>query len=268
MILGKGTRKNADSPGVAPIAAIRKGGPKRSGEKLTEAKEQTEFYIDLLCHDINNMNQVALGYLEMAIEKDKQGKYDPALLAKPMDMLKDSSKLIESVRKIRRITAGGQKLEALDLGNILESVIAQYSSVPGTEVTIYYVPGGKCPVVASEFLKDIFSNLIVNSIKHSSGPVTINIGLARVADRGNDFYRVNIADDGPGIPDEMKATVFDRLARGTTRAKGKGLGLYLVKSLVESFNGRVWVEDRVPGYPGKGCKFVVMLPAAKNTHLP
>jgi signal transduction histidine kinase len=51
--------------------------------------------------------------------------------------------------------------------------------------------------------------------------------------------------------------------KGNSGAKGMGLGLYLVKSLAESYGGRVWVEDRVPGDHTQGAKFVVMLPVAE-----
>ncbi len=237
---------------------------KNSGQKLREAKNQAEFFIDLLYHDINNMNQVAMGYLEIAIEKVQQGIYDPALLAKPMEMLRDSSKLLESVRKIQKTRSWEQDLEVLDLGGLLEDVISQYSSVPGREVTIRYEPAGGRAVFASELLKEVFSNIIGNSIKHSTGRVAISVGLSEVAEGGQNYYRVDIADDGPGIPDAMKPGVFERFARGPTNASGNGLGLYLVRALVDGFRGRVWVEDRVPGDFGKGSKFVVMLPAVKK----
>ena len=68
-------------------------------------------------------------------------------------------------------------------------------------------------------------------------------------------------DNGPGIPDDFKSLVFNRVLKGTARAKGMGLGLYLVKSLVASYHGHVWVEDRVPGDHTQGAKFVVLLPA-------
>ena len=73
-----------------------------------------------------------------------------------------------------------------------------------------------------------------------------------------------VEDDGPGIPDDFKSRIFNRMLKGTDKAKGMGLGLYLVKSLVDSYGGRVWVEDRVPGDHTKGARFVVMLPAAEQ----
>jgi signal transduction histidine kinase len=69
-----------------------------------------------------------------------------------------------------------------------------------------------------------------------------------------------IDDNGPGIPDDMKERVFNRMQRGDTKASGSGLGLYLVKTLVDSYGGKVWVEDRVKGDYGKGARFMVMLP--------
>ena len=54
------------------------------------------------------------------------------------------------------------------------------------------------------------------------------------------------------------------MLKGTNKAKGMGLGLYLVKSLVDSYGGRVWVEDRISGDHTKGDRFVVILPAVNN----
>jgi signal transduction histidine kinase len=111
-------------------------------------------------------------------------------------------------------------------------------------------------------LVDVFSNIVENAIKHSIGPVTIDIRPGKMIRDGRNYCLINVEDNGPGIPDELKERLFTRFQRGITRAGGKGLGLYLVKSLVESFGGRVWAEDRVTGDSGKGSRFVVMLPSA------
>jgi signal transduction histidine kinase len=79
------------------------------------------------------------------------------------------------------------------------------------------------------------------------------------------YYRVGISDNGPGIPDELKKKLFGRSQRGPTKTTGRGLGLYLVKELVDDFHGKVWVEDRVPEDYTKGSRFVVMLPALTSS---
>jgi signal transduction histidine kinase len=116
--------------------------------------------------------------------------------------------------------------------------------------------------MADGLVKDVFTNLVGNAIKHSnSTSVQINLGLERHREDGKEYCKVIVEDDGPGIPDMQKEKVFARLHRGKTKASGKGLGLYLVRTLVEGYQGRVWVEDRVPGDHTKGARFVVMLPA-------
>jgi signal transduction histidine kinase len=60
----------------------------------------------------------------------------------------------------------------------------------------------------------------------------------------------------------MKARLFNRFQPGQTATSGKGLGLYLVKTLVEGFHGTVQVEDRVPGDHRGGSRFVITLPVA------
>jgi signal transduction histidine kinase len=232
-------------------------------EELKQSKAQTELYVDLMAHDINNMNQIAMGFLEMALEDPALDDKTKMMVSKPIDVLKSSTKLIDNVRKIQRITHNGLKKKTMDLGLILSEAIKQYSDVPGNNVLINYSPVGDCHVFANDFLIDVFTNLIGNSIKHSNGSVSIDITLSKQSDyHGNNYYLVTVADDGPGISDELKFKIFNRFLRGETKARGSGIGLYLVQALVNDFSGKVWVEDRVSGDRGKGSKFFVELPAA------
>ena len=120
-----------------------------------------------------------------------------------------------------------------------------------------------CHVRENELLQDVFANLVSNAIKHTGEHADITVDLDIIIEKGGRYCRVTVEDNGPGIPDDFKERIFNRLLRGTTQAKGMGLGLYLVKSLVDSYGGRVWVEDRVSGDYTKGARFVVMLPVAE-----
>ncbi len=96
------------------------------------------------------------------------------------------------------------------------------------------------------------------------GPPVINIGISTESVESEKCYWITVEDNGPGVPDEMKTLIFNRQLRGGGRAKGSGMGLYLVKALADDFHGRVWVEDRVPGDRGQGSRFVVLLPALEK----
>jgi PAS domain S-box-containing protein len=238
---------------------------KQIENQLREAREQAELYVDLMGHDINNMNMVALGFLEMADDKLKsEGKLDIGdehLIHKAIENIMNSSILIDNVRKLQREKAGEFKIKAIDLMDVLSSVKCQYANVPGRDVKINLNARCQCTVLANDLLRDVFSNLVGNSIKHSRGPVTVNIEASSIQDEGGaSFCRVAVEDDGPGIPDSLKAAIFDRL-HADKKLRGKGLGLYIVNTLVTDFHGKVWVEDRVPGDYTKGVRFVVLLPA-------
>jgi signal transduction histidine kinase len=118
-------------------------------------------------------------------------------------------------------------------------------------------------VRVNELLEDVFANLVGNAIKHTGEQADIVLDLDVVTEKGNRFCRVIVEDNGPGIADDFKGNVFNRLLKGTDNAKGMGMGLYLVKSLIESYCGRVW-GDRVTGDHTKGARFVVMLPVADD----
>ena len=238
---------------------------RRTEDALTEAKSQAELYLDLMGHDINNLNQIALGYLELADGMVKDDKVRE-LIKKPLDAIKDSSRLIENVRKLQKVKSGELKIEMIDLGGMLAELRDQYLNVHGKDIAIDYSHCGDCFVMANQLLRDVFSNLIGNAIKHSGTSKSVRIGmlLECVKKDGKEFCKVVVEDDGPGIPDTMKDKVFDRVGKNNAKATGKGLGLYLVKSLLDDFRGTIQVEDRIIGKHKKGARFVVMLPAANK----
>jgi PAS domain S-box-containing protein len=235
---------------------------KQAEDALMEAKQQAELYLDLMGHDINNMNQIALGYLEMA-EKTCDAR-TASVIAKALEMIHSITALIGNLRKIQRIRGGAYELERIDLGELLSRVVDEYSMMPGRNVHIACDIIAHGEVLANPLLKDVFSNIVGNAIKHSSGSLEVRVKVASVVRNERTFYEVAVEDNGPGIPDEAREKIFDRLERGRTGARGHGLGLYLVRTLVEGFHGRVWVEDRIAGDYSQGCRFVVLLPAAPD----
>ena len=229
--------------------------------EAVEAKERAELYIDLLTHDVNNINTAISSYIQLAAGEQRDRKRSDCL-ALALESVAESTKLIDNVQKLQRVEASEGARSLIDLGLTIEDVIDEQLERPDNSARIEHRPQLKRFVLATDLLKDVFINLIGNAAKHAGRPVTIQIALFKAFEGGREFHKVVIEDDGPGIEDEVKGKVFVRQFRGTNRSKGSGLGLYLVKKLVEDYGGRVWVEDRIPGEHAMGAKFVVMLPAA------
>jgi PAS domain S-box-containing protein len=264
-------RKRAEQMQRKAYGELEKRVEERTAE-LADAKAQAELYLDLMSHDINNMNMVAMGKIELlkgAVAGDEKAG---ALLDGALDMLKSSSQLIENVRKIQKAELGGLETEIVDLCDVLKEVRKKYSDMPGKDVTINisYEKSDGCLVLASRLIEDVFLNLVGNSIKHASPgkPIVIDIRQSVTCQDGDRFYEIVIEDQGPGIPDSMKSRLFSRLGKGKTKTAGRGLGLYLVRKLVEDFHGKVWVEDRVSGDFRQGSRFIVLLPAAQPVPSP
>jgi two-component system phosphate regulon sensor histidine kinase PhoR len=243
---------------------------KRAKDALIESKSQAELYVDLMAHDINNMNQIALGFLELALEKlDRNGVLeanDRYLLEKPTDTLNNSADLIKNVKKLQSARMGGLKNRMIDVCTVLGRVIEEYAHIPNREIAINYTPSEGYYVMANDLLRDVFSNIVGNSVKHSSPdkPLIIDIRAIKVRAQGKDFYTIIFEDNGPGISDPRKAEIFARFDKKYKKTTVGGLGLGLVKTLVDDYGGKVWAEDRVKGDHTKGARFVVMLPVVEE----
>lgn len=233
-------------------------------EELVNAKAQAELYLDLMGHDITNMNQALMGYLELMEVMWESGEIDKRLIDNSIEVINRSSKMIGDVKKLTQLQAGKVSLVDVDVCEMLSEVKTQYEGRSDRPVTINYTPAKECIVSAGGLLKTVFENLVDNAIKHSTGPVTIEIINDRITREGHLYYRITVTDTGPGIPDDLKNKIFMDLKEIGEKTARRGFGLYLVRTLIAYYHGQVWVEDRVPGDYTKGAKFVVVLPAAEK----
>ena len=104
-------------------------------------------------------------------------------------------------------------------------------------------------------LEQIFFNLIENALQHGAGPVTVTLERENVEAAGESVV-VQIDDEGDGIPPADREKIFGRFWHGPSNAS-TGLGLYVVRGLVEAHNGSVAVDENEAG----GARFVVRLPS-------
>jgi signal transduction histidine kinase len=210
-------------------------------DELGEANTKANLYLDIMSHDINNVNTVSLGYAqllgELVAEKGRE------MLAKLEGAILQSVEIIRNVTTIRRIQERSQASRPMALDPVIRSEVGNHR-----DIAIHYA-GTTATVCGNSLISEVFRNLIGNSAKFGGPGVQVWI---RVTEDG-DQVTVSVEDDGPGIPDEVKPVIFNRFQRGRTGKSGKGLGLYISRMIIEGYGGRIWVGDRVEREPGKGA---------------
>jgi two-component system sensor histidine kinase KdpD len=216
-------------------------------EELAESNTLSNLYLDIMIHDINNANTASLMYSEMLAEmlegeqKDMAEKLTAGVLR--------SIGIISNVSIMRKVREEKTVLRPISLDEVITQ---QTKGFPDVQIT-FTLSG--LTVCADPLLSEVFANLIGNSVKFGGKDVQIAIS---VSDLG-DMTEIALSDTGPGIPDSVKPLLFRRFERGQTKIKGKGLGLYLCRMLVERYGGTIWIEDRVPEHPEQGVVFKFQL---------
>jgi PAS domain S-box-containing protein len=233
--------------------------------ELAEAQRRSEFYNDLLCHDIRNFNQTILGYLDL-LGREKTGPLNEQqrrLVEICRRQAKRMNELLDRVGQLSRLQRGGEAVQAVPLEPVIrEAARAAREAFADRGAEVHHQVAEDCHVLAGPLLREVVFNLISNGIVHNPSAEPRVWVSARVAEQ-NDCasWRILVEDNGPGIEDERKRALFDRFTRSSPQSSG--VGLSLVRALVESYGGRVWVEDRVAGRPQEGSRFVTELRAAR-----
>ena len=162
---------------------------------------------------------------------------------------------------VSRITTGKLQLELdeVDVCEVAHAVAVNFEPLAqnaGTPIGLDLPSGGLA--VRGDWLaiEEILDNLVSNAIKYGAAkPILVRA----VADPANGVARVSVADGGPGISAESQARIFERFERAVPPADhsgGFGVGLWIVKQLVEAMKGTITVTC----LPGEGSTFLITLP--------
>jgi len=220
--------------------------------ELKKAQKEAEFYNTLLRHDVANKLQLVIGYIEMLLDKKLEGE-ERELAKLAIKAASNAAEIIENVRKLQILKKGEEKRE-INLDEVMKSLEEEYrKEAEDRGISIEYKKYGN-KIMANRFLKEALANLIWNSIVHSNA-TKINIYAKDV----NMGVKIVVEDDGTGIKEEDKKKIFEMGYKGK-KSKGSGLGLYLVKKIVESLDGKIEVKDRFENGKVKGIVFEIYIP--------
>jgi len=229
--------------------------------------EQHDSFINAVTHELKTPVASIRLYLQTLqtrdLDEDKRREFYRI-------MLEDSDRLLQTIEQVLQAGSSGSRWRRisrtrLDLGDLSkECVELARTRFHLTGEALSYeqrVPAGSCTVIGDpDELKAAVWNLIDNAIKYSSGDVKVRVALEEV---DGQRLAVKVTDEGVGIsPVELKR-IFRRFYRipasVAIRAKGSGLGLFIVRSVAKKHGGRAFAESQGPGH---GSTFTLLLPKA------
>ncbi len=227
--------------------------------QLHELQEQREDLIHTISHDLRNPLAIVLGQAQMvqryAGNVDMVRKSGESIVTSARRMNAMIQDLVDSAR----LESGQLRLDKQPVGlsYFVTDFLERTRGVMDVGRIKVEIPADLPPVLADpDRLERILVNLISNALKYSPPESEVTVD----ANQMNNEAVVSVTDRGVGIPPEDLPNIFGRFyrAKGTRKAEGLGLGLYITKMLVEAHGGHIWVESE----PGKGSTFYFTLPLA------
>ena len=193
-------------------------------------------------------------------------------LDKMRSSLRQLKHLIQQVLDFRKIENGKMSLQVSegDISVFIEDLCRMNFSVLMDKKHISFAVVAEKPHISACFDRDILEkvlyNLLFNAYKYTNEGGEITVSLSVVENDGVRSALIRVKDTGVGIPLEKQPFVFNRFYTATTdtAAEANGIGLSLVKELLEIHHGRIALESTV----GKGTEFSVLLPMEKSAYLP
>ncbi len=222
----------------------------RYAKELEETNRVLRLFIDIISHDLINPLTLSRGYVEILSEGENREEYE-----KILRYLDRSIEIAENTKKFSKISSKEDiEMTDIDLVEIINRAIREVEQCfKDKNIELNTKMPDSLKIKGNELLSEVFYNILHNACKYSPENTKVEVGIEDKDDRVIIYF----ADQGEGIPDKYKESIFTRFYRMKKEGvKGTGLGLAIAKKVVELHNGRIWVEDNKP----KGSIFKVELP--------
>jgi signal transduction histidine kinase len=232
---------------------------KLARERLRELNDEKNEFMGIAAHDLRNPLSAIKGYAEMVME-DAQDLSHRELEENGRRIQDTAARMAEMVQNLldaNRIERGEMQLNLApaDLGPALRSVVETQRPRATAKQQTIHLEGDTTPaavLVDVSVAVQVLENLVSNAVKYSPPGRNIHVRLKKLPDA----VRCEVQDEGPGLSAEDQKKLFGKFARLSAKPTGgehsTGLGLSIVKKMVEAMNGKVWCESEL----GHGAKFI------------
>ena len=216
-------------------------------EQLEAQRQWLEYLNSLLRHEVLNTANVVVGYAELLMEEHDGDGPTHDYLDRVARQSRKMTDVIQDVRLLIQATSGEADLEPVDVVSVLDEEVTALED-RHEDVSVTRSWPDSAVVEADDLVARVFSNVLENAVLHNdaeSPHVEVSVRP------GPETVTVTIADDGPGVPEDERESLFLQSGRGD-----HGLGLYLVGTLVSRYGGSIELEETGP----EGSVFALELP--------
>lgn len=234
-------------------------------EQLKELDKEKNEFLGIVAHDLKNPLFGIKG-LAQILEKEYATLSQEEIQDFSTDIRTSADRMFELISNLLDINAIEQngvrmEIQPFEIIPVTEHAFNRFKQRANSKnITMEFLPETHAEALADRsYTLQVLDNVISNAVKYSPFNKTVRV---RVREHEGKTIRIEVADQGPGLTEEDKKKLFGKFARLSAQPTGgehsTGLGLSIVKKLVEAMNGKILCESEL----GKGSTFIIELPKA------
>ena len=239
-----------------------------SEAKFHDAYDEANFYKEIFTHDIREL----FDRIELSVElitefqnRDYHKDDINDILKRLKTQTCEGNKIITKVRKLSEIEDSINFIEPVDALRVLKNAIDSISNeFKDKDIKIEINSTRDDYIVrANKFLFDVYENILINTIKYNENPqIKIEIKISDEIQKNVSYVKMQFIDNTIGMLEKKGETIIQHDVVREINVRGILLGLILVDRIINSYNGQVWVEDKVIGEFSQRSNFIVLIPSA------
>jgi PAS domain S-box-containing protein len=222
-----------------------------------------------IAHDFNNILSSIIGYTELVLDDIPRGSHPENNLQQVYSAGKRAAELVKQILAFAR--QSDEKIGPIQPSSVAKEVLKLIRSTIPTTIEIHQKIESDSIILgnATQF-HQVFMNLCTNAahaMEESGGVLEVSLKemfidkeKLSIGMKPGDYVEIRVSDTGPGIPPEIKNSIFDPYFTTKGPGEGTGMGLAMVQGIVESYGGKITFDSEM----GKGAAFTIYLPVTKK----